>query len=43
MRTVLGIETSCDESAASVVADGSIIMSNIVASQMDIHSRYGGV
>lgn len=40
---VLGIETSCDESAASIVADGTIIMSNIVASQMDIHSRYGGV
>jgi len=40
---ILGIETSCDETAASVVADGSEIISNIVASQIDIHSRYGGV
>jgi N6-L-threonylcarbamoyladenine synthase len=40
---ILGIETSCDESAASVVKDGTHIMSNIIASQADIHARYGGV
>ncbi|MBE9514351.1 MAG: tRNA (adenosine(37)-N6)-threonylcarbamoyltransferase complex transferase subunit TsaD [Chloroflexi bacterium] len=40
---ILGIETSCDETAAAVVADGNNIMSNIVASQIDIHSRYGGI
>ena len=40
---VLGIETSCDETAAAVVEDGSRIISNVVASQVDIHARYGGV
>jgi N6-L-threonylcarbamoyladenine synthase len=40
---VLGIETSCDETAAAVVEDGARILSNIVASQVDIHSRYGGI
>jgi N6-L-threonylcarbamoyladenine synthase len=40
---VLGIETSCDETAAAVVADGRRIISNVVASQVDIHARYGGV
>jgi N6-L-threonylcarbamoyladenine synthase len=40
---ILGIETSCDETAAAVVEDGSRIISNIVASQIDIHARYGGV
>jgi len=40
---ILGIETSCDETAASVVANGSEIISNVVASQIDIHSRYGGI
>jgi N6-L-threonylcarbamoyladenine synthase len=40
---VLGIETSCDETAAAIVEDGSRIISNIVASQIDIHARYGGV
>jgi len=40
---ILGIETSCDETAAAIVADGHSIMSNVVASQIDIHSRYGGV
>jgi N6-L-threonylcarbamoyladenine synthase len=46
MRTktkILGIETSCDETAAAVVEDGSRIISNVVASQIDIHARYGGV
>ena len=40
---ILGIETSCDETAAAVVEDGRRVLSNIIASQVDIHSRYGGV
>ena len=40
---VLGIETSCDETAAAVVENGVRILGNKVASQVDIHSRYGGV
>ena len=40
---ILGIESSCDETAAAVVADGRWILSNIIASQVDLHSRYGGV
>lgn len=40
---VLGIETSCDETAAAVVAGGRCILSNIVASQVNMHRRYGGV
>jgi len=46
MRTktkILGIETSCDETAAAVVENGNRIISNVVASQIDIHARYGGV
>ena len=41
--TILGIETSCDETSAAVVVDGRMLLSNIIASQVDIHSRYGGV
>lgn len=41
--TVLGIETSCDETAAGVVEDGHRLLSNTVSSSMDIHARYGGV
>ena len=40
---ILGIETSCDETAAAVVADGSRILSDVVATQIDIHARYGGI
>jgi len=40
---VLGIETSCDETAASVVEDGKRLLSNVVASSMDLHAQYGGV
>jgi len=40
---ILGIESSCDETAAAVVAGGHRILSNIVASQNDIHRKYGGV
>jgi N6-L-threonylcarbamoyladenine synthase len=43
MTLVLGIETSCDETAAAVVADGHRILSNVVASQIDLHRQYGGV
>lgn len=40
---LLCIESSCDETAAAVVRDGRMILSNIVASQIDVHARYGGV
>ena len=40
---ILGIETSCDETAAAVVQIGRHILSNIVNSQIDIHRRFGGV
>lgn len=40
---ILGIETSCDETAAAVVGDGHNVLSNVVSSQIDIHARYGGV
>lgn len=40
---ILGIETSCDETAAAVVENGRRIMSNVVASQIPLHRRYGGV
>jgi N6-L-threonylcarbamoyladenine synthase len=40
---VLGIESSCDETAAAVVANGENILSNVVASQMSTHEKYGGV
>jgi N6-L-threonylcarbamoyladenine synthase len=40
---VLGIETSCDETAAAVVVGGRLVQSSVVSSQVDIHARYGGV
>ncbi len=40
---ILAIETSCDETAAAVLENGRILLSSTVASQMDIHARYGGV
>ena len=40
---VLGIETSCDETCAAVVADGRRVLSNVVATQVEIHRKYGGV
>ena len=40
---VLGIETSCDETAAAVLENGRVLLASSVASQMDIHARYGGV
>ena len=43
MTYILGIETSCDETAAAVVENGGKILSNVVASQIDLHAQYGGV
>jgi N6-L-threonylcarbamoyladenine synthase len=40
---ILGIETSCDETAAAVVEDGRTVRSSVVSSQADLHARYGGV
>jgi N6-L-threonylcarbamoyladenine synthase len=40
---VLGVETSCDETSAAIVTDGRLIRANIIASQADLHARYGGV
>ncbi|KUP04738.1 O-sialoglycoprotein endopeptidase [Bacillus coahuilensis p1.1.43] len=42
-RFILGIETSCDETAAAIVKDGTTIVSNVVASQIESHKRFGGV
>src|SRR5687768_15991721 len=43
MAKILGIDTSCDDTSIAIVADGTTILSTIVASQIDIHHRYGGV
>src|ERR1700736_3843099 len=43
MSRILGIESSCDETAASVVEDGKTVLSSVVASQMIMHGKYGGV
>jgi len=43
MTLVLGIETSCDETAAAVLEDGRRIRSNVVASQVELHAPYGGI
>jgi N6-L-threonylcarbamoyladenine synthase len=43
MTRILGIESSCDETAAAVVVDGREILSSVVASQIDIHRKFGGV
>jgi len=43
MTVILGIETSCDETSAAVVADGREIRSNVVSSQIELHAPYGGV
>lgn len=40
---ILGIETSCDETAASVVQNGNVILSNVVASSLSFHKKYGGI
>lgn len=41
--TILGIETSCDETAAAVVQNGQVVLSNVVRSSMDLHAAFGGV
>jgi N6-L-threonylcarbamoyladenine synthase len=43
IMNILAIETSCDETSVAVVRDGRHIVSNIIASQVDIHARYGGI
>ena len=43
LMIILGIETSCDETAAAVVKDGTHVLSSVVASQVDVHHAYGGV
>ena len=43
MTLILGIESSCDETAAAILEDGKKILSNVVASQVDVHKKYGGV
>ena len=40
---ILGIESSCDETAAAVVRNGREALANVVASQMSLHANYGGV
>ena len=40
---VLGIETSCDETSAGLVDDGGNVLANVVATQVDVHARYGGI
>ena len=42
-RLILGLETSCDETAAALVTEGGVIEANVVASQADLHARFGGV
>src|SRR5436305_9363333 len=43
MATILGIESTCDETGAAVVVDGVDVRSNVVASQVELHARYRGV
>src|SRR5947199_7213264 len=43
LSCILGIETSCDETAAAVVTNGSVVRSSVVSSQVDLHARFGGV
>ena len=43
MHLTLALETSCDETSAAVIADGRMIMSNIISSQVPLHQKYGGV
>jgi len=40
---ILGIESSCDETAAAIVQDGTKILSSVIASQIEVHHKYGGV
>ena len=40
---ILGIESSCDETAAAVIKNGRTVLSNVISSQIDLHKLYGGV
>ena len=42
-KLILSIESSCDETSAAVVKDGREVLSNIIASQIETHKKYGGV
>ena len=42
-KLILGIESSCDETAAAVVQNGREVLSNVINSQIDLHKKYGGV
>ena len=42
-KLILGIESSCDETAAAVVKNGREILSNVINTQIDLHKKYGGV
>jgi len=42
-KIILGLESSCDETSCAIVADGRRVLSNVVASQIELHARYGGV
>ena len=42
-KLILAIESSCDETAAAVVKNGTEVLSNVIASQVDVHRRFGGV
>ena len=43
MHLILGIESSCDETAAAVLEDGRVLRSTVVASQVEVHAPYGGI
>ncbi len=43
MPVILGIESSCDETSVALVADGRVVLANIIATQHDLHAKYGGV
>jgi N6-L-threonylcarbamoyladenine synthase len=43
LSLILAIETSCDETAAAIIRDGSTIVSNVISSQVDLHRQYGGI
>jgi N6-L-threonylcarbamoyladenine synthase len=43
MATILGIESTCDETGAAIVVDGQQVRSNVVASQVELHAKYRGV
>ena len=43
MSLILAIETSCDETAAAVVRDGQVVISDVVLSQVEVHREHGGI